>query len=282
MVEPHGQHRVARLQQGLVDGQVGVRPGVGLHVGVLGPEQCRQAVAGQVLDLVDDLVPPVVAAPGVALGVLVGQHRSGGGQHGGGREVLRGDQLDGGGLALDLGPEQCPDLGVAAEPLVEGRGVGGAAHGVGCCLSGSCTSRSGRAGGAEARVEAGDLVDAPLVAAALEPGGEEGVDGVDRLGRAGGPARPGTPRWRRCAGGPAPRWWSRGPRRPGCRAPCWRRCRCRSRCRTRTDPAPHVRRRPPRPPRGRTAGSRRTPPPCPFRGRGSRARRRPGGRPGAT
>ena len=39
LVEPHGQDRVAGLEQGLVDGQVGVGAGVGLDVGVLGPEE---------------------------------------------------------------------------------------------------------------------------------------------------------------------------------------------------------------------------------------------------
>ena len=64
VVEPHGQNGVARLEQGLVDGEVGVGPGVGLHVGVLGAEEGRGPVAGQVLDLVDDLVAAVVALPG--------------------------------------------------------------------------------------------------------------------------------------------------------------------------------------------------------------------------
>ena len=61
VVEPHGQDGVARLEQRLVDGQVGVGPGVGLHVGVVGPEEGGGPVAGQVLDLVDDLVAAVVA-----------------------------------------------------------------------------------------------------------------------------------------------------------------------------------------------------------------------------
>ena len=39
VVESHGQDRVARLEQRLVGGEVGVGPGVGLHVGVLGPEE---------------------------------------------------------------------------------------------------------------------------------------------------------------------------------------------------------------------------------------------------
>ena len=103
---PPWSRRMARtvspgLEQGLVDGQVGGGPGVGLHVGVLGAEQGLGPLAGQVLDLVDDLVPAVVPAARIALGVLVGEHRAGGGQDGRRGEVLRGDQLQGGRLALD-------------------------------------------------------------------------------------------------------------------------------------------------------------------------------------
>ena len=119
VVEAHGQDGVARLEQRLVRGQVGVGPGVGLHVGVLGAEQRQRRGLGQVLDLVDDLVAPVVAAPGVALRVLVGEDRSGGGEHGRRGEVLRGDELQGGRLAGRLLGEQSQDLGVADQPGVE-------------------------------------------------------------------------------------------------------------------------------------------------------------------
>ena len=79
LVEPHGEHGVPGLEEGLVGGEVGVRPGVGLDVGVLGPEQGLGPLACEVLHLVDDPVPPVVPAARVALGVLVGQHRARGG-----------------------------------------------------------------------------------------------------------------------------------------------------------------------------------------------------------
>ena len=113
VVEPHGQDGGARLEEGLVDGQIGVGPGMGLHVGVVGPEEGGGTVPGQVLDLVDDLVAAVVALPGVALGVLVGEHRTGGGQHGGRGEVLRGDELQRGLLATFLLVDEAGDLGIS-------------------------------------------------------------------------------------------------------------------------------------------------------------------------
>ncbi len=61
LVEPHGQHGVARLQQGHVGGVVGACARVGLDVGVIGSEQPRCSLAGQVLDVVDDAVAAVVA-----------------------------------------------------------------------------------------------------------------------------------------------------------------------------------------------------------------------------
>ncbi len=82
VIEPHGEDGRARFEQRLVDGEVGVGAGVRLHVGVVGPEQRRGPVAGQVLHHVDDAVAPVVALARVALGVLVRQHRARGGQHG--------------------------------------------------------------------------------------------------------------------------------------------------------------------------------------------------------
>ena len=78
LVEPEAEHRVAGLQQREVHGHVGVGAGVGLHVGVRRVEQRLGALAGDVLDLVDDLVAAVVALARVALAVLVGEDGAGG------------------------------------------------------------------------------------------------------------------------------------------------------------------------------------------------------------
>ena len=124
VVEPHGEDGGARFEQRLVHRQVGVGAGVRLHVGVLGPEKRGGPVAGQVLHLVDDPVAPVVPPAGVALGVLVGQHRARGGQHGRRGEVLRGDQLQGRLLPVELLAEEACHLGIGGQ-----RGLV-AAHGI--------------------------------------------------------------------------------------------------------------------------------------------------------
>ncbi len=89
-------------KQGVVDGRVGLRAGVGLHVGVLGPEQRLGAVDRQLLGDVDPLAAAVVAPPRIALGVLVRQHRALAFEHRPRDEVLRGDHLERALLALEL------------------------------------------------------------------------------------------------------------------------------------------------------------------------------------
>ncbi len=114
VVKAHAQHRVARVQQRQVHGHVGVGARVRLHVGVIGAEERAHPVACDVLDVVHHRVAAVVALVGVALRVLVGQHRAGGGHDRRRGEVLRGDQLQPPLLALQFGIQQVVDLGIRA------------------------------------------------------------------------------------------------------------------------------------------------------------------------
>lgn len=102
-----------REQRGLVGG--GTR--VGLHVGVLGAEQLLDPVDGDLLGHVDVLAAAVVAAARVALGVLVGQDRALGLHDRDRSEVLRGDHLQRGLLAVQLGVDGGGDVRVE---LVQG------------------------------------------------------------------------------------------------------------------------------------------------------------------
>src|SRR3712207_3859554 len=90
---------------------------------MLGAEELLGAPDGQPLNLVDTLAAAVVAPAGVALGVLVGQHRADRGQHRGTGVVLRGDQLD----FVDLPPLLALDrhrhLGVVAQELAHAHGT---------------------------------------------------------------------------------------------------------------------------------------------------------------
>ena len=90
----HADDGVARLEQGLIDSVVGLGAGVGLDVGVVGAEELAGPVPGDVLGDVHLLAAAVVALAGVALGVLVGEHRAHSHQHRFTDDVLRGDELN--------------------------------------------------------------------------------------------------------------------------------------------------------------------------------------------
>ena len=88
------------LSTAAVGGLIGLRSGVRLHVDVFGAEELLGAVARQVLDDVGEFAAAVVALAGIAFGVLVGEDAAGGFEHRFGGEVLAGDQLELGVLAL--------------------------------------------------------------------------------------------------------------------------------------------------------------------------------------
>ncbi len=100
------------LQEREVDGEVRGRARVRLHVGVVGAEQRLRAVDAELLDLVDVLLALVVALARVALAVLVGEDRAGGGEHRARDVVLRGDQPDRIALAALFLGDQLGDFGV--------------------------------------------------------------------------------------------------------------------------------------------------------------------------
>ena len=110
--EVQTEDRVAGLDQRHHRRGVGQRAGVGLDVGGLRPEQCLDPVDGQLLDHVDVFATPVVAAAGVALGVLVGEDRALRLHDCEGCEVLAGDHLERAALAGQLGVERGRDLGI--------------------------------------------------------------------------------------------------------------------------------------------------------------------------
>lgn len=106
------EDRFARAEEGEHRGGVGLGTRVRLHVRGLGAEQVLDPVDGQLLDDVDVFTAAVVAAPRVALGVLVGEHRALGLHDGGRGEVLRGDHFQRRLLAVQLGVDRGGDVRV--------------------------------------------------------------------------------------------------------------------------------------------------------------------------
>ena len=115
MGEVHAHDPVARLEHAEVGGHVGLGPGVGLDVDVLGArEQGEGPLLGEPLGDVDVLAAAVVALARQAFGVLVGQPAALG-LHDRGRDVvLARDELDLVVLAAALPLHRLPEHGVDA------------------------------------------------------------------------------------------------------------------------------------------------------------------------
>ena len=106
------EHGVAGPQQGQHDTLVGLGAGVRLHVDEAAAEKLLGALDGEPLDRVDMLAAPIIAAAGIALGVLVGQYRALGLHDGAGDDVLGGDQFDLVLLAQQFVADRRGELGV--------------------------------------------------------------------------------------------------------------------------------------------------------------------------
>ena len=87
----HAQHGVARLQRGHIHGDVRLRAGMRLHVGVLGAEKLLGAVDGQLLGAIHEFAAAVIALARIAFGVFVGEHGARRFEHGLGDQIFRGD-----------------------------------------------------------------------------------------------------------------------------------------------------------------------------------------------
>ena len=94
MRQRHAENGVARLEHGHVDGLIGLRTGVRLHVGVFRTKQRLQAVNRKLLGLVHKLAAAVVALAGITFRILVGKLAALRFHHRGAGVVLGGDQLD--------------------------------------------------------------------------------------------------------------------------------------------------------------------------------------------
>jgi hypothetical protein len=90
----HTENGVAGRELREVDGHVGLRSGMRLHVDVLGTEQLLGAIDGKLLGDVDELAAAVVAASGITLGILVGENRALRFENGAADDVLGSDQLE--------------------------------------------------------------------------------------------------------------------------------------------------------------------------------------------
>ena len=108
----HAQDGVTRFGQPQEHGLVGLRTGVRLHVGCLGPKELLHTIQRQLLGHIHELAAPVVALARIALGVLVGELAALCLHHGRTGVVFRGDQLDVRFLALIFVTDGIPQGGI--------------------------------------------------------------------------------------------------------------------------------------------------------------------------
>jgi hypothetical protein len=96
------KNRVARLQHRRVSRLIGLRSRVRLHVGMFRAEKFLGPLARQIFDHVGKLASAVIALAGIALRILIGEHRTGSFEHGLADKVFRSDQLQPFVLAADF------------------------------------------------------------------------------------------------------------------------------------------------------------------------------------
>ena len=123
--EVHAEDGVSRLEQREVDRHVGLRPGMRLHVGMVGAEERGGARNRRALGDVDELAASVVPLARVAFGVLVRQDRSGGLEDRLADEVFRRDQLEAAVLPVEFVAENGGNLRIGFREGAPHRGGGG-------------------------------------------------------------------------------------------------------------------------------------------------------------
>ena len=110
--EVHAEDGVAGLERGHVNGDVGLRAGVRLHVGVLGAEERLGAIDGELFGFVRDFAAAVIALAWIAFRIFVGEDRTHRFENGFRDEIFRRDEFEAGSLALGLFAQQLSDLRV--------------------------------------------------------------------------------------------------------------------------------------------------------------------------
>ena len=127
-IEPHD--RVARLQQGQENREVGLGTAVGLHIGPSGTKQLLGPLDGQLFNGINVFTTAVVPLAGQTLGVLVGENGTLGLHHRTGRKVLRCDQLEVGFLTLPFLVDERSDIGIRLSQISVDGASRGLAHGM--------------------------------------------------------------------------------------------------------------------------------------------------------
>ena len=108
----HSHHRITRLEHGKIDRHIGLRAGMGLHIGVFRPEKRLGAFARQIFNDIDILAAAVIALSRISFGIFVGQVRAHCGQNRVTDEVFGCNQLQMLALARQFLAHRVADFGI--------------------------------------------------------------------------------------------------------------------------------------------------------------------------
>ena len=103
----HSHHRIAKI-----DRHIGLRAGMGLHIGVFRPEKRLGAFARQIFNDIDILAAAVIALSRIPFGIFVGQVRAHCGQNRVADEVFGCNQLQMLALARQFLAHRVADFGI--------------------------------------------------------------------------------------------------------------------------------------------------------------------------
>src|SRR3989338_2336673 len=118
LVKAHPHEDVADVEQREVHRMVRRTSRVRLDIDVLCMEELPRPLDGELLYLIDNLVPAIVALAREALAVLVGEDTSHRLEHGQGDKILGGDHFSSLTLALQLAPDERVDNRVCVTETV--------------------------------------------------------------------------------------------------------------------------------------------------------------------
>ncbi len=138
----HTHNGIAILQEGEIDGHIGLAAGMRLNVGVSRAEDLLHPAQGQVLGGVDVFAAAVEAPSRITFGVLVGQNGALGLEHRVADKILRSDHLQFVELALSFPLDDSINRRINAGQVIH------LIHHVtapaGCCSRANCSSSSKR------------------------------------------------------------------------------------------------------------------------------------------
>ena len=92
--EAHAQDRITGFDERLKHRLIGLRPGIGLHIGIGAIVKFTNTLDGKLFGHINMFATAIITPTGIALGIFIGQHRALHLHHRLGNNIFRGNQLN--------------------------------------------------------------------------------------------------------------------------------------------------------------------------------------------